>query len=232
MKYLLILLMPAFALASGNDSPANGKISAAADLSIIWTYSFKAETEKNYDEALRQTAAFLNGGGDRYTATLRAAWLHYLKADYLTAASNYASAARLQTSAITPLIGLLNTTIATGDQAKISQAAESIIKLEPSNYRAQMALASVSYSALDYRRANTIYRRVLLFYPEDMEAISGAAWSALNIAQKKEALDGFRKLLSVNHEYPRAQQGYEMAASLTAGMSTPAKYTASARFAH
>ena len=216
MKYLLILLIPAFGMASGVDPAA-----------AAWSASLKAENEKKYDEALREAVAFTNAGGDRYTATLRAAWLYYLKGDFTLASVNYSTAAKLQTSAITPLLGLLSTAIATGDQAKISQAAESIIKVEPSNYKAQMALASVSYSGLDYRRASLIYRRVLMFYPEDVDATSGAAWSALNLAQKKEALEGFRKILNVNRDYPLAQHGYDLASMMTTGVPAPGKLNAS-----
>jgi Tfp pilus assembly protein PilF len=47
------------------------------------------------------------------------------------------------------------------------------------------------------------------FYPEDMDALSGAGWCAFYKGQKVEARSCFRRLLSVNPNYQYAKQGLE-----------------------
>jgi hypothetical protein len=51
---------------------------------------------------------------------------------------------------------------------------------------------------------------VLNFYPDDLAAASGAAWSALNIGDKTTAAVGFKRILSMSPDYSMAQRGYEL----------------------
>jgi tetratricopeptide (TPR) repeat protein len=209
MKRYFLLLLPllAFAATEKPSTKSGDKLASAASL---WADSLKAEQEVHYDEALEKIAEFGKQGGDRYLVALRTAWLNYLKADYNTAATAYAAASTLQPSAMTPLLGGLSTAIAQGNASKISKAAEAVLKVDPSNYKANMVLANASFAIPDYRRAHSLFRRMLTFYPEDIDATSGAAWSAFYIGEKKGAQDGFKKILSLNPEYPYAQRGLDL----------------------
>lgn len=210
--HFLLLAAIAFSLtASKADTAPN-----APALAKLWAASLQAETDKNYDDALDQVGAFQQQGGDKFLATIRTAWLCYLKKDYSEASAFYTRASQMQPGALTPMFGLLNVAQAQNDAAKIQTAADAILRIEPSNYKARMAEAGACYAKKDYRGALSSYQRVLFYYPEDTDALSGASWSYFYLADPERAFQGFSKILSINPDYPYAQQG----CTLTAGKKT------------
>jgi tetratricopeptide (TPR) repeat protein len=172
-----------------------------------WQSSLSSETNKDYDSALKQITAYQTSGGNAFLANLRAAWLYYLKQDYQNAASHYIEAERLQPSSINPLLGLMNVSEAQGNATDIEKAAENVLHLDPLNYRAQMVSAYQQYTAKNYALALATYRRVLTYYPDDMTALSGEAWSLYYLGQSDKAAGDFETLLSVNSDDSWAQKG-------------------------
>ena len=210
MKKIVALFIPLFALASGLSQI---QIRAANDpiaLGSAWQKSVAAEQSADYTEALKQLAVFSQNGGDQFLALLRAGWLSYLDKKYDKAIEYYAAANRIQPMAINALLGLLNAAQAKNDANAIKRAAENILRVDPLNYRAQMALANSEFSAARYQQASAFYRRALSVYPDDLDATSGAAWSAYYLNNRRDAEIGFRKILSVNPDYSYAARGLEL----------------------
>jgi tetratricopeptide (TPR) repeat protein len=173
----------------------------------FWQASLTSETNKDYDTALSQIAAYQTSGGNAFLANLRTAWLYYLKQDYQNATKHYNEAERMQPTSINPLLGLLNVSEAQGNAAAIQKAAENILHLDPMNYRAQMAAAYQQYTAKNYSAAFATYRRVLTYYPDDMTALSGEAWSLYYLGQGEKAAADFQTLLSINANDSWSQKG-------------------------
>ena len=184
--------------------------SVTANLSELWTASVSAETAGNYDEAIKQAVQWREAGGNKYLAALRDGWLNYLKKDYPKATASYEEAARLSTASITPLTGLLATAQAMESPENVRAAADRILKLEPTNYQALMALAYSHFMEKDYMKALSLYRRVVASYPENTDALSGAAWSAFYFGEKRDALKWFQLIASINPDYPWAKRGLEL----------------------
>ena len=210
MNRLLALLLPLLAVTSGAIKSAAPVKATPEDLAKFWSDSVTAETSQNYDEALTLTTSFQQGGGDKYLSALRSAYLLCLKADYQKSADLYASAAKLQPMALAPMLGMLSAAQGLNDAGKIRQTAENVLKAEPTNYRAHMALAGLLLNIREYRRSLSAYRRVLSFYPGDLDSLSGAAWSAFYLGEKREALENFQQLMSLSPEYTYARKGYEL----------------------
>lgn len=206
MKRIILLLLPVVAMAVGAPNSSNHK-SREETLSVLWQASVSAESSGDTAAAVEKLMAFAKGGGDPYLANLRAGWLKYGAQKYDEATRFYVAAARLQPQALSARLGLLNTAQAKGDGAAAIIAAESVLKVEPTNYRALMAVAWGSFQSKDYRRSGIAYQRVLTLYPEDMDALSGAAWCAFYNGHKSEAKEGFRRLMSMNPDYSYARQG-------------------------
>jgi tetratricopeptide (TPR) repeat protein len=198
-------LFAAVMLKAGSANPSSTLDTHRA--SEAWAASVNAEQSSDYTEALKQTVAWSQAGGDRYVALLRTAWLKYRSQDYPGAASYYAQASGQQPTALTPLLGLLATAQSMNDSAKIQTAAERVLRVEPTNYKALMAIAGAQFAAADYRKARSLYGRVLGIYPEDNDAISGVSWSAFYLGDKHEAQKGFERLASVSPSYPFVQDG-------------------------
>jgi len=209
MKQILALAIPLLAIDSAltQNSPAPEN---TAELSSLWKASLEAETDKNYDEAIKEVSSFYQQGGDRFMAYLRSGWLYYLEKNYDKAAEQYGYASRMQPTAINPLLGLLNTAQAKNDPTGVRAAAGSLLHVDPLNYRAQMALAYVDFQAQNYQQALSGYKRVLFVYPDDLDATSGAAWSAYYMGLRDDAAALFRKLLSIEAEYPLAAKGLDL----------------------
>jgi tetratricopeptide (TPR) repeat protein len=209
MKRTLLLLLPVIAIAVA--APEASQKSREEDLGKLWQESVTAESNGDSAVAMEKLMTYAKNGGDTYLANLRAGWLNYSEKKYDDAGRFYATASKLQANALNPRLGLLNVAQAKGDVANATAAADAVLKIEPTNYRALMAYSWGCFQAKDYRRAGSTYQRVLAMYPEDQDATSGAAWFSLYIGQKREAIDGFRRLMGLNPEYANLRQGLEMA---------------------
>jgi tetratricopeptide (TPR) repeat protein len=203
----LLFLLLAASIADSKSAPATTFKSPSA----FWEASVTAETNKDYDTAIRQLVDFQQTGGDPFLFDLRAGWLYYLKRDNAKARECYNEAARLQPSAINPLLGLLNVAEAGGDATEIRKAVDGVLRVDPINYTAQMAGAALQFKAQNYRESLSYYRRVLQYYPDDLAALSGEAWSLYQQGQGKLAAADFQILLGVNPDYPNARQGFDLA---------------------
>jgi tetratricopeptide (TPR) repeat protein len=175
-----------------------------------WQASLAAETNKDYDTALMQAAAYQNAGGDPFYANLRTAWLSYLKKDYKNADVHYDKAEQLRPSSINPLLGLMYVAVAQGDAAAIEKAAENVLHVDPLNYQAQMTSAEQQYASKNYAVALADYRRVLVYYPDDTTALSGEAWSLYSLGRIKEATADFQLLLGLNSSDTWARKGLNL----------------------
>jgi len=205
-----LLLFSALAGSVAFGQPAS--TATAAGSSPYWQASLSSETSKDYESALSQVAAYQTAGGDAFLASLRLAWLSYLKKDYKSAAEHYDEAERLRPSAINPLLGLMYVSVAVGEPAAIEKAAENVLHVDPLNYQAQMLAAARQYSSKNYAMALASYRRVLTYYPDDLTALSGEAWSLYYLGHLKEASADFHLLSGINSSDTWAQKGLQLCA--------------------
>ena len=178
-----------------------------------WQASLTAETSKDYESALNQISIYQNNGGDAFLGNLRAAWLCYLKKDYKDATLHYNEAERLRPSSINPLLGLMYVSLAQGDFAATQKAAENVLHVDPLNYSAQMITAAQDYTLKNYDKALAGYRRVLTYYPDDLTALSGEAWSLYFLGRIKEATTDFQLLLGINSTDTYALKGFHLCQS-------------------
>ena len=200
IRHTLLLFLLSALIATGADLIELGKLSAA---------STAAEASKDYPTAIRHIESYAKSGGEPFYAALRLGWLHYLNGSYADAQRHYSKAASLQPSSINAKLGVLNTAVANKNARLTHVAATALLKLDPINYQGLSALADLSLARRDYREADTGYARILNYYPDDPDALSGAAWSALRNGDKTTAHERFRLLLGRNPAYPDAQNGFQ-----------------------
>lgn len=211
LPFVLFAVFAAVAAARAGDVTGPGQ---------HWTASIQAETQGKYADAINELRAYDQQGGEPFLTAERSGWLNYLAGDYTKAEQAYARAKQIQPTAINPLLGLLSVAQAQKDGGKFERAAEDILRTEPTNYRAQAALAALHFANKDYRRSASDYHRLLTTYPDDADAMSGEAWSAFYLGLRREASDAFRRLLSISPRYPYAQQGFD----LTVGKTTESTF--------
>lgn len=210
MHRLLALLVPVIVLITSVPHAATSAPVAPDRLGEFWSASVKAEENKNYDESIAAMKAFRESGGDAFLAMLRLGWLQYQAGRYLDAYKAYEKAGSLAPLSLNARLGSLNAAQSLLDVRATVVAAEGVLKIEPTNYRALMALAGIYYAQKDFRKAASGYARVLVNYPDDPDARSGAAWSSLQVGDKRGAESAFRLLLSMYPSYPQAREGYQL----------------------
>ncbi|MBU6326089.1 MAG: hypothetical protein KGQ89_00525 [Verrucomicrobia bacterium] len=207
---LLPVVLAAASLAEPEaDKPAKPAIPAPPS-AAFWAESVSAESNKEYDKALEQLMLYQKADGDKFLSSLRYGWLCYLKQDYEKAETGYNSALKIEHSSLNAAVGLLDVAQMLKDKEKIKRAAEGILRISPTHYRASMVAGAIQYEEKDYRKASLTYHRVLTQYPDDVDAMSGAAWADLYSGSKREALDNFKKILGVKPTYSYAQLGYDL----------------------
>ncbi len=211
MKRLILLLLPVVAMALGAPEPSAPPPRETA-LGKLWQAAVSAESGSDAPAALAKLNAFSNSGGDPYMASLHSGWVCYNARKYEEAARYYLAASNLQPGALSPRLGLLNVAQQKGDGAAAIAAAESVLKIEPTNYRALMAEGWGAFQGKDYRRSCAAYQRVLMLYPEDPDALSGASWCKYYTGQKREAFEGFRRLIVISPDHAYARQGVALTA--------------------
>lgn len=204
MKIITLLLCTATLALAGQQS-TQLKLRQTA-----WKTSVSAEKSKNYDQAISEMKTYVQSGGDQYNASVRLAWVYYLKKDYASAEKYYKLAAKRSQGSITPLMGLANTYKASKQLKKSMRAYKSALVLDKTNYTTNMTLAGMLYDAKDYRASGLIYAKMMKLYPEDLAAMSGLAWCMVYEGRKSRALPIFTRLVVMSPNYAYADDGYKL----------------------
>ena len=208
MRRLPVLIIPLVALAVG--APPSAPVAAPDPVALgkICAASAKAEKNKDYAAAISAMKSYQQRGGDPFIAALRLGWLHYQAGQYPDAAQAYHQATVLKPTSLNALLGSLNAAQAMLDMRNTARAADAVLRVEPNNYRALMALGGLHFAQKGYDKAAVDYSRVLVNYPDDPDALSGAAWSSLRAGDPATAHSNFTQLLGINPDYHQAQEGY------------------------
>jgi tetratricopeptide (TPR) repeat protein len=187
----------------------------ALELGRLWTQSVAAEQRRDFDGALGQMESFRRQGGDAYLAAVRTGWLLTCKDDYRGAERAYRLAAERDARALTPRLGLLTCQDHLAETNGSVQTAQAILRLDPQNYAAHMAIGRACFAAKQYARAQPSFAAAAQRYPEDAEAASYLAWTLFYTGRKTEAAPLFRRLVSMQPDYPHAARGLELTTSET-----------------
>ncbi len=186
------------------------KVPPLTDAQQLWTASFSAEQQADYDHAIEQVKRVVQESGDYSNsyAWLRFAWLSYLKKDYETAVAAYQRAARITPQAATPLAGLINCHRAREDTNQAIQSAKMLLRIVPNDYFANKSLGELYYQRGDYRSSASCYLRLATIYPDDLEIANRLAWSYYAMGQSQKAKTVFSNVLAIFPDHVSANAGY------------------------
>ena len=182
-----------------------------ADIRMSWDESIRKETSGELEEATSAVQAFLKAGGDRYLGNVRAGWLLYLRKDYDKANQAYQKAQKTNPSALAPLLGSANCLQAQKQTSAAAKAYAEVLKKDPNNYTANLALAGINYDVKAYRVAGGYFQRLESLYPEDAVVVNGLAWCLVFQGQRPAAAPLFHRVLTLNPSYPNAAEGLKLA---------------------
>lgn len=182
----------------------------AVGLGRLWGQSVEAERRKDYETALAKVAEFGGRGGDVYLAALRTGWLFNCKQDYVRSAEAYRKAADCATNSLSPLQGLLSCQERLADFTGMVQTAVTILRVDPANFKANMAVGRAWFEKKQYARAQPYVQQASQLYPEESEAASYLAWTLFYLGKKADAAPVFRHLVTLQPDYPHAVLGLSL----------------------
>jgi tetratricopeptide (TPR) repeat protein len=172
--------------------------------------SFTYEGRGNYAAALNSVLRILRIDQRNYVAMLRAGWLSYLKGDYNASVDYYQKAVLLEPEAIEPGLGLMLPMMASKEWDAADAVARKILKFDEKNYLANSRLAYVLFSQGRYGEAEKQYRKIISWYPADIDMKLGLGWTYLHMGNKKKAAVIFREVLTVRKNNTSAHYGMEL----------------------
>jgi len=172
--------------------------------------SFKHESRGDYAAALNDVLRILRVDHRNYTAMLRAGWLSYLKGDYKESIDYYRKSVLLEPEALEPELGLMLPLMASKKWNEAGAVARKILKFEEKNYLANSRLAYIFFSQDRYGEAEKQYRKIISWYPADIEMKIGLGWTYLRMGNKNKAAGVFRDVLMVRKNNTSAHYGMEL----------------------
>jgi len=190
--------------------PVEASADEAAKIPEYFETSFIHESRGNYAEALNSVLRILRIDHRNYTAMLRAGWLGYLKGDYNNSAGYYRKAVVLEPEAVEPKLGLMLPLMASKEWDAASDVASKILNFDEKNYLANSRLAYIFFSQGRYGEAEKQYRKIISWYPSDIDMKIGLGWTLYRMGDKKNAAGIFRDVLTVRKNNTSAHDGMEL----------------------
>jgi tetratricopeptide (TPR) repeat protein len=182
----------------GNDA-AEGSASDAhpgaeppiAATARAYETSYDHESVGRFADALRDLNDLPGVEQEGYLARLRRGWLLYRMGRHAESVTAYRQAIAIERGSVEARVGGLLPLISLRRWAEVEQEARAALEIDPANYLAGVRLAFAVYNRARYPEAETLYRRVLGFYPSDADARSGLGWSLLKQGKRGDARQAF-----------------------------------------
>ncbi len=161
----------------------------------IYQQSYNEEAKGNYGEAILVLGRAERAGDNSYLLHLRFGWLQYLAGKYPESANSYRKAIVKDKNSIEAKLGLMLPLMAQGKWADAEKVGEEIVAVDKLSYLGNSRLAYIYYNLKLYKDAESYYRKVLTYYPGDVEMMAGLGWSLMKQGKKEAAEKTFAEVL-------------------------------------
>jgi len=205
MRKKKLLMLLAFSLLWGWASAVWSQ-----PVSQVYQQSYDEEAKGNYTEAILILMRIERSEEKSYLFHLRLGWLHYLAKKYPESAIEYQKAVNLNKESIEAKLGFMLPLMAQGRWTDAEKIGKDIFTLDRASYLAISRLAYIYYNLNRYREAESYYRKVLQYYPGDIEMQAGLAWSLLRQDKKADAEKVFNEILRYAPNHITANVGMRM----------------------
>jgi tetratricopeptide (TPR) repeat protein len=148
-------------------------------VSKVYQLSYEEEAKGKYEEAMFVLLQAGQAGDNTYLYHLRLGWLQYLAGKYPDSVNSYRKAMIISKDSIEAKLGLMLPLMAQGKWSDAERVGREILSVDNLSYLANSRLAYISYNLKQYNEAETYYRKILSYYPGDIEMQAGLAWSLL-----------------------------------------------------
>ncbi len=170
-------------------------VARAESIPQIYQQSYNEEAKGNYGEAILVLGRAERAGDNGYLLHLRFGWLQYLAGKYPESANSYRKAIVKDKNSIEAKLGLMLPLMAQGKWADAEKVGEEIVAVDKLSYLGNSRLAYIYYNLKLYKDAESYYRKVLTYYPGDVEMMAGLGWSLMKQGKKEAAEKTFAEVL-------------------------------------
>ena len=161
-----------------------------------FTESYKQETSKDYDKAIK--ALKVSNAENLYEANARLGWLYYSKKDYMQSSRAYQSAMNLKPKSVEAALGYVNAEAALQNWDNVFETYKKILSNDPNNTTVNYRLALMYFYRKDYVNAQIHLNRVLDLYPFDYDSMLLMAQTKAATGKLNEAKTWYEKVLLYN----------------------------------
>ena len=176
----------------------------------IYQQSYEEEAKGKYQEAILVLTRASQNGDNSYLYYLRLGWLQYLAGRHVDSVNSYRKAVIVSKDSIEAKLGLMLPLMAQGKWSDAEKVGKEIVSVDMFSYSVNSRLAYIYYNLKQYKEAEAYYRKVLLYYPGDIEMQAGLAWSLLKQDKKEMAGKVFDEILRYVPNHVSANTGMKI----------------------
>lgn len=202
-KYILpvsILIAVIFIFGScAANAQANGKVKA-------FNESIRYEANNDFSNAL-DVLIKSGGGNNSYLMNMRLGWLYYKNGEYNDSKERYSAALNQQKRSIEAMLGLTLPLAAMDEWDQVTSVYQSILKIDPVNYYANLRLGQYYLNKGEYQAAKSYLEKVFALYPAEYEINLSLGWTYLYLGEKQKAKELLTSALMMSENDKSATEG-------------------------
>jgi len=191
-----------FLIGIGNLSHAQSKLETA------FSDSYKMELNGEYSKASLELKKVYSK--DSYEINARLGWLNYMAGQYTESVTYYNRASSIMPLSIEALLGITYPLSAMGNWEQVIKAYNSILKIDPNNYSANLKLGQIYLNRTEYKMAQAYFTLLLNQFPFTYDVVINTAWNNYYLGKFREAGILFNKVLLINPSDESATKGIEL----------------------
>jgi len=174
-------------------------------LTTAFSESYANEKQGKYADAAKPLKALYDEKS--YEINLRLGWLTYMQGQFNESVGYYSKAVELMPYAVEPRLGLVLPASAMGNWGLVVEQYNKILSVDPNNTLVLYRMGLISYENKDYKKAYTLFEKVVNLYPFDYYGVLMLGWTNYQLGKTKEAKVLFQKALLYDPSSASAKEG-------------------------
>ena len=174
---------------------------------LVFNSSILYEMNKNLDSAIAVIEnSYKKYSGD-YLFNVRLGWLYYSIGKFEKSLEYYNKAISIEPKNIESQVGATYPLAKMEKQAEIIQRYQTILKMDPMNYTANLYLGQIYLLKEKYTQAKELIQKAQEQYPSYIEPNISLGWTYFYLGDKLKAKEHFIYALMLNSENESAKEG-------------------------
>jgi tetratricopeptide (TPR) repeat protein len=172
--------------------------------------SVKYELKGDYKNALSELQKIYSDNKKNYLINLRLGWLYYSSKEYNKSFEFYSAASKLNPESVEAKIGLTYPLSSLGKWNDIEEIYKNILKVENSNYTANLRLGQIYLERFDYPTARKYLEKVQTLYPGEFEPNLSLGYTYYYLGNTQKAKELFTYALMLDENNALASAGLKL----------------------